>query len=490
MKETKLIEVIQTLSSKEMGAFVDFVKSPYFNKNSKLNILASVISSNFPSFSEQNISKQKVFKKLYPEEKNYRDEMMRKIIHSLFELLKKYMALSEIESSTYHSNNFLLQALKKRKLEDLSEKILQKMMDDFHKQTVENRNSNLIAYNLYEEKREAFNKKLITAELTEVFRQQFIYLDIFYFTSKLWQYIKLLMLNKSFNVDVDIETLNYYLDYIKKHELLFKKSILLKIYYHILLFYLDKSEPQVSVASLLNLIKAESGRFIQSELRGILFALAQYKIQKPFPDKIQYDIQNQEAMAIYRYMDTLSILLNDDQTIQPGLFSNICSLAVKTLELGWAEKFINKYSHHLPAEQRQNMLLYVNGMLLNGMKNYKKSYAQLCQLKYDSSNMYINTKLLQLINCFELNLLEEFYNTISSFNLYVNRNSKQFTKTQIDFVESFFHYSKSIFEHKTGIKRFNSKESDIEMLRKNIERNIKNPGTQEWLLNKVNEIKV
>ena len=66
MKSTKVIQFFATLTPVELNRFDKFVHSPYFNVHTDTTRLFDVLKAYHPEFKENQITKEKVFKKLFP----------------------------------------------------------------------------------------------------------------------------------------------------------------------------------------------------------------------------------------------------------------------------------------------------------------------------------------------------------------------------------------------------------------------------------------
>jgi hypothetical protein len=76
MIKSKAIDIISTFEAKEFNEFGKFINSPFFNTNSKLVELYSLLKKNFPSFSKKSFNKENIYKNLFPG-KNYNDSTMK-----------------------------------------------------------------------------------------------------------------------------------------------------------------------------------------------------------------------------------------------------------------------------------------------------------------------------------------------------------------------------------------------------------------------------
>jgi len=65
MYTSTLIEIFKNFTPKEIKDFEDFAASPYYNKNKNVAALFKLVKSEYPDFSKGNLTKEKIYKKIY-----------------------------------------------------------------------------------------------------------------------------------------------------------------------------------------------------------------------------------------------------------------------------------------------------------------------------------------------------------------------------------------------------------------------------------------
>ncbi len=82
MEKSSIISVLRTFSSQEIKRFGLYLHSPFFNANTNIVKMYDIIKKNYPDFKNNKLTKEFIFKKLYPKEK-YNDERMRFLMSEL-----------------------------------------------------------------------------------------------------------------------------------------------------------------------------------------------------------------------------------------------------------------------------------------------------------------------------------------------------------------------------------------------------------------------
>ncbi|HEY3250869.1 MAG TPA: hypothetical protein VGK25_07095, partial [Ignavibacteria bacterium] len=119
MIKSKAIEIIQTFDSREFHEFGKFVDSPFFNSNTKLIEMYSLLKKFYPAFSQKNFTKENLYQKLFPGKK-YNDGTMRKLLSSLQSLAEEYLANTRfMRNQTFQKRLALMQRLDEKKLDVL-----------------------------------------------------------------------------------------------------------------------------------------------------------------------------------------------------------------------------------------------------------------------------------------------------------------------------------------------------------------------------------
>ncbi|MBK8551997.1 MAG: hypothetical protein IPL53_13400 [Ignavibacteria bacterium] len=117
-----ILEILKTFSQEEMKSFKRFIESTYHNKSEKLRKLFKEINKYYPYFTNKNLNKEYLSKKISPTLK-YNDSTFRNLILDMQILLEKFMIIEHVFESGFEKNIFLLKSLVDKKMMFFSEKI-------------------------------------------------------------------------------------------------------------------------------------------------------------------------------------------------------------------------------------------------------------------------------------------------------------------------------------------------------------------------------
>ena len=114
MQNSKLIGLLKSLDKIEIKRFVEFVSSPYFNKNSNVIKLAKYIVSCSGNYSSEKLDKETVYSKIFPG-KRYNEKIMKNLMTSLMKSGERFLELNRYERNDAGRYNNLLEELLFRK---------------------------------------------------------------------------------------------------------------------------------------------------------------------------------------------------------------------------------------------------------------------------------------------------------------------------------------------------------------------------------------
>lgn len=115
MLKSSLLEILRTFTKQELTKFEDFVRSPYFNKKENVLKLLLEIKKYSPDFADDNLGKETVWKKLFPD-KEYNYGILKNLIFDLNQLADRFMIDQKFNIDDYKQTEYLLSSLLDREL--------------------------------------------------------------------------------------------------------------------------------------------------------------------------------------------------------------------------------------------------------------------------------------------------------------------------------------------------------------------------------------
>ncbi len=121
MNQSKLIQILSTLSKDEFIQFRKVLQSPFFVSNDIPLKLYDSIRRYYPVFDSAKLLKTQVFKKIYPD-RPYDDNRMRDMMRKLTQLLNDFLVWLELKKNKQDYQKRLVNAYSKRPLFDWYQK--------------------------------------------------------------------------------------------------------------------------------------------------------------------------------------------------------------------------------------------------------------------------------------------------------------------------------------------------------------------------------
>lgn len=121
MHKSKSVALLSSFSRDEIKSFGDFLRSPFFNNNSRVVKLFEELKKAHPEYESRSISKENLYKKLFPG-KAYNDQVIKNLNTELFKLEKDFLAHDMLGREPFEKSVMLLMNLTSRDAVQLFEK--------------------------------------------------------------------------------------------------------------------------------------------------------------------------------------------------------------------------------------------------------------------------------------------------------------------------------------------------------------------------------
>src|ERR1039458_985482 len=178
MEESKFIKAVYKLSPRQQQLYLEFLGSPYFNKNEDIiNFVELVFQRNTA------LSKEKLFAALYPG-KPYEDRRIPDLMYKSLKLLEEFLSEEHYAGQVWERKLNLLSYIRENDLDDLNSVVQREIADLSQKKQL--RDSNYF-YEEFMYKSEA-NKIFLDhsrIEGDQSLQKKVEQLDLFYLAAKL-----------------------------------------------------------------------------------------------------------------------------------------------------------------------------------------------------------------------------------------------------------------------------------------------------------------
>lgn len=420
MYNNTITDLLKTFSAKEIKDFREFLRSSYFNKRRAVSKLYEIISANHPGYDSDLLTKEYIFKKLFPD-KIYKDNTLRVLTHYLTELAERYFVISKVDNDKLEYSIQLQTALCSRKQYRLLEKyikrseyLLEKERPDaedyfFYKYRMENEKIKF----MYESNYSLYEKIINRPDWENVFRD----FTNYYHVKSMIMYLNSLTINRLYNKDFKSGAFTELVQKIDPKD--FEDVPVIKIYYFILKMITDMDDESYfyKVKKLIREYKAVINIF---DLTGAYVYLNQYCIKKISEGEAKFEM---ESFSIYKEELQERTYLMNDGTMAPMFYRNVVNTGLMLKKLSWVKNFINKYKPELSKRYRDNYFNYCLAQYEFYAGNYDSSLELNYKIKYDDLYMKLKSKTLEMQLLYETRSEESLLSSLENFRHFLNKNN-------------------------------------------------------------------
>lgn len=482
MKTSKLISVVQSLSDKEFKELIKFLNYKFEN-NDLYRSFADFLSANYPHFKDEKISKEVVFKKLFPNQK-YEDIKVRELMSNTYKQVRDFLIYMELQSSDFKRDLALLKQFRKRKFDNLFGQQLKQLRKSVHADPLKNLEYTKREFLLAEEENQYFEDQRIRA-FDESIQVKLDNLDIYYFSVKLRDTCEMLNRQRIINQQYDLnllEEMNHIIEKNKKDYLNYPALNCYYEIYHLLTTEEDEKQLDRTISTLNDNIKY----FNKRELKSMYDYALNYCIRH---------VNQGNTIYVVKLFDLQKVLIEKEIMLDKGELShisykNIVSIALKLKEYKWSAKFIEQYRANIAPKYRENAYNLNKAYLLYATEEYDETISLLNQVDFTDVYYACSAKFTLLKAYYALQEYETLEYFVTAFNLYLKRNaeiSPAYKKSSQNFVKTF----KKILILATKLDYFEMSkiEHKKQLILKSIEEE-KEMANRAWLLEKMEEIKL
>lgn len=413
MQNTRLVNLLATLTKKELRDFLKFLHSPLFNTREDMIQLFELIKRELNS-KKPKLEKELVYKKLHPKDKF--DGVKLNLLRSyLLKLLEQFLSLNEtIEDETHH-NYYLTQAFRKKNLNKdvartirLGYEFLEKQKHrgvDFYEEQLK------LDWETYFSKADLiYREKIGWSHLSEQ-------TDIIYFLKKLHIAVLAKAAKQVLN-DQSKELLFLKEIFEKSVEKPFSEVEAIRIY--IACFkMLDNPNEEQFFFEFKKLLFANTEKFPSTEIRDLYILAVNFCIKQV--NKGTWETRFfEEILSLYKNGLENEVLLQDGQ-LSRFTYHNIVAAALKIEDFKWLEWFIEVYKNFLAKPFRESTYSFSMARLDFARKNYDGALIRLQSSNYRDILLNLASRTIRLKIYFETDEWDVLASHLEATKVYLRR---------------------------------------------------------------------
>ena len=419
MLQSKLIQVLQTFSEKELKQFQDWLAADIFNKNKTIRQFYALLLPFAPTFEHKKaiirLDKNLIFKRLYKNEP-YNNLKMNNLVSDTYQLLCDFLAYKRFQESEQLSRLCLMDELYEKGLYKNVEQEAKKFEQQQATSLIRNADFYYDKYLFYKQKDALFlSKPNRTADVNLQLKND--YLDLFYFAMKL----KIACDMTSRNTVIQADYQSPFLEELRLHyenePEKYREIPAITVYYQVLQMLLNPDESKYYYQLKTHLAE-NVDKFPNEELRTLYDYVRNYCIRKINDGETIY---YQEILNLYQFLLDKKIIFQNGHLTEWD-YKNITTVGLRLETYDWTENFINQYKNSLPEAVRENAFIYNLASFYYEKNEYKKSLQLLHEVKFTDTTYHLGAKIIQLKSYYELKETEPFYALTDAFQIYVKRN--------------------------------------------------------------------
>ena len=415
MHQSKLITLIKTFATKDLRLFGEFVRSPFFNKNAELIRFFEAIKPFHPSFESKKLSREHLWKTLYPD-RPLSDKELNYLLNFLLKLVEKYIGLCRYQADPFMPEFHILEAYTDRGLEKhyhYKHRQLKKRLNDPTYQNERN------FYDQYElsalDARFAHLKQQRT--LDDHLQATIGHLDHYYLAAKLRMTCELVNRQNILSADYEGEQVEALFHALQQNPAALELPAI-SLYYNLLLLLVEP-EKEAHWQRFKDLLSLYASLFPPLELKELYSNAQNHCIRRIREGKNEY---LKELFEIYGRALKTGALLEADGFLSPWKYKNIVSVGLRLGEVKWAEQMIQEYLAMLPPEFRESAAAYNQAHVCYHRGDYKTALRLLQEVEFSDVYYSLDTRKMMLRIYFEQEDTEPLRSLVAAFKLFLKRN--------------------------------------------------------------------
>lgn len=411
MQNSKLIEILRTLETKELTRFREYVHSPFFNKHKVVSKLCNYILNFAPEFDHHKLSKESIFKHLFPKE-SYNSTTVYTYTSNLLLLLTNYLANLRFEQNQLQVKLYALQALRSRGLVkqfNTTAKQYKGLLD----KTIKDRDYHYYQAELYNE----FDRINPVRNQDQNIQLKDAELEIVFLIDKMQIACDMINRNSIIGSDYKTSGIDLVLEWLESDKEYYLKFPEVRINYTI--YKLIKTDTKEYYDDLRLFLADKTHLYPKAKIKLIYDYLINHCIKKMNTGDLDYF---REFFELHRFLLEEEVLLLEDGTLDEWDYKNIVTAGARLKEFEWVKKFIYEYKNFVKLSARENVFSYNLAYYYFSKKNYTKTLQLLHQVEFTDPSYYIGAKIIQLKCYYVLEELEASLSLIATFKNYIQRS--------------------------------------------------------------------
>lgn len=409
MQDSQLLKIFNTLSVKERKQLRKFVRSPIYNQQTSVILLADYLEDSNNRLDW--LHRERAYKAIFPNKKfNYAE--LRHLMSYLVKILKELLTYQELLVEPIEKKILLCRALRKRNLDKIFIKEHRQSQAFQKKQPFRNTNFHYHNYLLASEEYQFRHQNSRSKNSNLAFLSN--ELSTFFLSDTLRR-SGVALSHSTFSLqEYPIKLLPEVLHHIASND--YKNIPAISLYFHC---YKALSAPnsEEHFNKLMQLIQEHLDNFPVSEMRDIYLLAINYCIFRMNRGDARF---LRKGFELYKSGLANKRLL-ENGILSPYTYNNIAIIGLKLKEFAWVKQYLEKYKKHLRPDTQENIYTYNLAHYYFRTNNFSDAMQLLQRTDFEDTLHNLDARRMLLRMYFELEEYEALESLLESFTIFIRR---------------------------------------------------------------------
>ena len=479
MTRHKLIQILATLSRREMTRFREFACSPCHNKHKEVRALVEYLSESYPGFSELTCNRHLLFHHVFPG-KIHDQGKLAVVFTYTYRLWEEFAAWETLQKEPEEKAIRTLKDLRERSgphFEKKLDQISQQLEEESHRDG----RHHLLRYRLATEADRYFAEQGHYKKDFSLQAKQ-AHLDHFFISEKLKDACEAAIRKRILKVEYQINLLDLVFQEVESNWSHYEQIPSVATYYQIYRLLQGASESYFQVVDFL---ERHEQAFRTEEQQLLYHYLQNYCIEQINRGKSGF---LRHSFELYQRQLAHELLFVNG-FLPEGHYKNLVTIGLRLQENEWVEQFIHAYRDRLPPQLAENAFTFNLASYYYATGQLDRVQQLLNQVEYTDLRYNLGAKALLLRTYYDLEEDEALLSLADAFQQYLKRN-ELLADDRVQAFRSLLRFTRRTMTLRAQLdyKAPGKVRKELEHLQMQIEE--ADPViNKEWLLEKVEKLK-
>lgn len=426
MKNTKLLQFLQTLDGYDWRSLLSFVETPFHNPNPDAHRLLSHLHALWTEgWKPEALERETIFKALFPKQP-YRYQMLNQLMSDLLKLAEDWLVWKRLQEDTALAEQIKAEELVRLQLGKHYRQANRKANDALEKAPL-SPTHHLRSWQLLDLAEQQFFRQN-TRQPTPFLQEANSALDDFFQLQKLQYTCEMLNRQRLIDQAFDPTLVEPVISHLSEQDLSHKP--LHQLYLYLYQMLQAPARHQETFFHYVGLFRDWSARLSPETARPLLYYAINYCIGRIRDGERSFA---SHLLQLYQQGIDEKILIEEKQ-LSPWTYKNMVKLGLNLKRYDWVEDFVKAYSDYLPADQQKDALHYNLAELYFFRAEYEAALDQLRQVEFTDIHYNLGSRTLLAKIYYEQEASDALEAALKAFQVFLRRNRSISTKVKTPYV--------------------------------------------------------